>query len=258
MSDKKSPLKQSPLRVPGQSSDEAIEQLISDEETKYVIYGAGFFVIAVLEWYRYIFKAPYAPVLTSVVAAIVVGYCILRIRSIRREIRDHTLGREGERAVAEILDVLRLKGYGILHDITGDNFNVDHVVISPQGIFVIETKTARKVKGEHIRVDHGQLYVGNNSWGEKPINQAIAVGEWIEELLKLSTGKDLPVRSVLVFPDWFVEPIPSDVKERLWVLNPKALLSWIENAPQRIPEDDVHLATYHLSRYVRVMSMESA
>jgi hypothetical protein len=258
MRDKKSPLKQTPLRVPGQSSDEAIERLISDEETKYVVYCVGFFTIAMLEWYRYIFNAPYSPVLTSIVAAIVIGYGILRIRSIRRDIRDHILGREGERAVAEILDVLRLRGYGVLHDIVGDDFNIDHVIISPQGIFVIETKTARKVKGEKVRVDHGELYIGNNSWGEKPIKQSIAVGEWIEELLKSSTGKNFPVRSVLVFPDWFVEPIPNDLKEHLWILNPKALQSWIELEPKRIPEDDVHLATYHLSRYIRVRSLKSA
>jgi hypothetical protein len=168
------------------------------------------------------------------------------------------LGREGERAVAEILDSFRLKGYGVLHDIAGDNFNIDHVVISPQGIFVIETKTARKVKGEHVGVEKGQLFIGSTTWGEGPIIQSIAAGKWLGQLLKSSTGKDFPIRSVLVFPDWFVEPIPSDLKKKLWILNPKALPSWIDGEPIRIQDEDVHLVTYHLSRYVRVMSEKSA
>ncbi len=258
MRKKRSPLKQSPLRVPGQSSDEAIERLISDGETKYIVFAVGFFTLAVLEWYRFITKAPYAPVLTTIVAAIVVGFCLLRIRTIRRQIGDHRLGRDGERAVAEILDDFRSRGYGVLHDIAGDGFNVDHVVISPHGIFAIETKTPRKAKGDHVHVEEGQLFVGAASWGKRPIRQAIAAGRWISELLEASTGKELPIRSVLVFPDWFVEPVPTDLKKQLWVLNPKALQAWIDGEPKSIPDADVHLATYHLSMYVRVKLQESA
>ena len=257
MSKKTSPLKQSPLRVPGQSSDEAIERLIEDEETKYTVVAVVFFTLAGLEWYRFIAKAPYAPVLWSIVAAIVVGYCILRIRTIRRQINDHRLGREGERAVAEILDGFKLKGYGVLHDIAGNGFNLDHVVISPHGIFAIETKTPRKAKGAQIHVKEGQLFVGAASWGKRPITQAIATGKWLSGLLEASTGKKLPIRSVLVFPDWFVEPIPTALKQQLWILNPKALASWIDGEHKRISDNDVHLATYHLSRYIRVKSNET-
>jgi hypothetical protein len=258
MAKKKSPLKVSPLRVAGQAADEAIERLIADEETKYIVFALTFFSLAGLEWYRYFTKAPYAPILTSIAAAIVIGFSLVKIRTIRGKIRDYRLGRDGERAVAEILDDLRPMGCGVLHDVAGEGFNVDHVVVSTHGIFAIETKTPRKAKGDRIRVEAGRLMVGTASWGEHPIHQAIESGKWLGELLKASTGREMAVRPVLVFPDWMVDPVPGDVKRTVWVLNPKALPSWIENEPHRLPEEDVHLATFHLSRYIRAKTAETA
>lgn len=258
MPQKQSPLKQSPLRVPGQSADEAIERLTADEQAKHITIAVGIFTLAVTEWYRYLTKAPYAPILMSLVAAIVIGYSLLKIRTIRGQIRDYRLGRDGERSVAEILDNLKSGGCGVLHDLVGDGFNVDHIVVSSRGIFAIETKTPRKAKGDCIRVEGRRLLVGTASWGERPIQQAIALGEWLGDLLRTSTGKDMPIRAVLVFPDWSVEPIASDLKRKLWVLNPKQLPSWLDNEPHRLSETDVHLATFHLSRYMRVKASKSA
>ena len=258
MAKRRSPLKQSPLRVPGQFADEAIERLIADEETKYIVFALTFFSLAGLEWYRYFTRAPYAPVLTTVAAVIVIGFSLVKIRAIQGQIRDFRLGRDGERAVAEILDDLKPLGCGVLHDIAGEGFNVDHVVVSTHGIFAIETKTPRKAKGDRIRVEEGRIMVGPASWGDRPINQVIAAGHWVGELLKASTGREMPVRPVLVFPDWSVDPVSIDVKRKVWVLNPKALPSWIENEPNRLPEEDVHLATFHLSRYIRVKTAETA
>ena len=62
------------------------------------------------------------------------------------------------------------------------------------------------------------------------------------------------VRGVVVFPGGFVEPMSESWKsssDRPWVLEPKALPEFIENARERISEGDVALAAFHLSRYVR-------
>jgi len=37
----------------------------------------------------------------------------------------------------------------------------------------------------------------------------------------------------------------------VWVLNPKALPTFIENEPVVLAQEDVMLATYHLSRHIR-------
>lgn len=82
-----------------------------------------------------------------------------------------------------------------------------------------------------------------------PVIQAKAAAGWIAELLKESTGNDFPVKPVVVFPGWFVEGRRLDA----WVLNPKALPTYIENEKPVIKPEDVQLATYHVARYIRVL-----
>lgn len=51
------------------------------------------------------------------------------------------------------------------------------------------------------------------------------------------------MRGVVVFPGWFVEQ--RGPRGNVWVLEPKALPAFIENAPAMIAPSDVELAAYH-------------
>lgn len=82
-----------------------------------------------------------------------------------------------------------------------------------------------------------------------PIEQATAAARWLEKILEESTGKRFFVRGVVVFPGWFVEQ--RGTRGDVWVLEPKALPAFIENAPAMIVPSDVKLAAFHLARYVR-------
>jgi hypothetical protein len=42
----------------------------------------------------------------------------------------------------------------------------------------------------------------------------------------------------------------------VWVMEPKGLPAFLNNAPQRLAAEDVKLAAYHLSRYVRSVERE--
>ncbi|MBI4686068.1 MAG: NERD domain-containing protein [Nitrospirae bacterium] len=258
MKGKYSPLKEKPLRVPGQSADEAIENLIADDQTKYVAYGSTFIVFAIYEWVRSLTADTFHPILISIVAGIAVFYSVFRLRQIRDKIRNFKMGRDGERTVAEILDELREHGYAVLHDIVGDGFNVDHVVLSSHGIFTIETKTRSKSDGSQIGFAGDNIIIGGRASGNDAIIQSEAEAKWLRDLLTATTGKRLPVKPVLVFPGWFVEPMPKAIKERVWVLNPKAVPSFIAGESVQIADADVHLATFHLSRYVRIRGQETA
>jgi Nuclease-related domain len=54
-------------------------------------------------------------------------------------------GAAGERHVARLLEPLAKQGWGVQHDlrVPGSKANVDHVVIGPPGVFVIDTKNYR-------------------------------------------------------------------------------------------------------------------
>ena len=131
------------------------------------------------------------------------------------------------------------------------DFNIDHVVISPNGIYLIETKTYSKPakKESKISFDSDNVFVDRRVVDRQPIRQAKALSKWLQELLQKSTGEKFFIQPVILFPGWFVEPMKKG--QEVWILNPKALPTFIANEPVRLKETDVHLVTFHLSRYIR-------
>jgi hypothetical protein len=55
----------------------------------------------------------------------------------------------------------------------------------------------------------------------------------------------------VLFPGWWVERPPKGTKLDVWVLNPKGLPAFLEHEHKVLSSEDVHLAAYHLSRYVQ-------
>lgn len=251
---KRSPLKEKPLRVPGQSLDEAITSR-EDDLLPYILYPCMLFFFAFLEWMRWLKDYPPLPeaIILTIVAFVITFFCVIRIIMIRRDIAFMKLGRDGERIVAENIQDLLKEGAVVLHDILGDKFNVDHIVISPHGIFVLETKTLSKpLRGDAtISVKNGHIYANGYDIPRNPLDQVKALSKWISDLLIQSTGKKYSVKPVVLFPGWFVEPMEGD--EDVWLLNPKALPTFIAHEPISLKDEDVHLATFHLSRYIRTL-----
>jgi hypothetical protein len=249
----KSPLKDPPLRVPGQSLAEEIQRVFDDEWMPYFIATLLFFVFAALEWLRYYRPYPPSPRLATATAVLLLGYTAIRVNRMRPKIRALRLGMDGEKVVGQFLEELRASGATVFHDICAKNFNADHVVVSPKGIFVIETKTRSKPNGAGatVRYDGNKLFVNGNVPSREPIKQVQAISAWVQELLKKSTGKTFPVRPVVLFPGWYVEPENAHAQDKVWVLNPKCLLSFIQNEKVDLSPEDVNLISFHLSRYIQ-------
>ena len=131
-------------------------------------------------------------------------------------------------------------------------FNLDHVVICDRGIFDVETKTLSKPTPQSvISIKRGEIHVAGHRMKRDPISQVRGQVSWLVRLLEESTGKSLPAKGTVVFPGWFVErPIDGEELD-VWVLEPKALPSFIEHEPCRMKQDDIALAAFHLSRYIR-------
>lgn len=255
MSEKESPLRERPLHVPGQSMDETINRLWDDRGLSYLTYMIGFVSLALFEWFRWLKPSSVAPWLTTAVALLVAAYCLGGLLRLRRRTELLRLGRDGERAVAEVLEELRAKDCLVFHDIIGNGFNVDHVVLSTHGLFAIETKTIRKPPGRShqatVKVEGGRIRAGGADLGSNPLDQARASAQWVHRLLKQSTGKSYSVKPCLVFPGWFVEPMSKELPRDIWVLNPKGLVSFIQNEALHLKDEDLRLAAFHLSMYCR-------
>jgi len=247
-----SPLKAKPLRNPGQGQDEELQRIFDDEAFPYFWFPAVLIVLAAVEWLAYIRDFPRQPVVYTIVAAIAAVLGAVRLFQIRKRVQRLKLGRDGERAVGQFLERLRVDGARIFHDIPGDGFSLDHVVISTHGLFVIETKTwSKRSPDDRATFDGTRLLVGGRTPSRDPIRQVRAASDWLGRTLEESTGKRLPVRGVVVFPGWFVEPMTADAKRDVWVLEPKALPAFIDREPRLLSDADVALAAFHLGRHVR-------
>jgi hypothetical protein len=255
---KRSPLKDKPLRYAGKSIDEQIDKLVNDNAAPYIVVSVLFIVITILEWLRYYSNSPPSPKTITFLAVLAILFSYYKIRKMVREVKQLKLGRDGERIVGEQLDELREKGYKIFHDIVGENFNIDHIIISTKGIFLIETKTYSKpndMDGQ-IHFDGRGITVDGLKLTDDPIVQATASANWLRNLLKKSTGKEFLIKPVVVFPGWYIKSTEESKKSSCWVLNEKALPKYIEHEKTSITAEDVSLASYHLSRYVKVKEEE--
>lgn len=205
------------------------------------------------EWWRSVIDSPPQPWHFLVLSIPVSGYALFRLFRLRSQVVRLRMARDGEKAVGQYLSDLREKGYRVFHDVVGQGFNVDHVVICERGIFTIETKTySKSLSGKStIYFDGETIKVNGRLMERDAVEQAKSQAYWLGEVLKESTGRTLPVKPVVVFPGWFIESVKGKGTADLWVLNPKALPTFIEHEPQRISSDDVKLAAYHLSRYIR-------
>ena len=210
---------------------------------------------ALIEWMRYYRPLPPSPFFATGVAIVAVLYSAYKVNKMRPKIHALKLGRDGEKVVGQSLEELRSGGAIVLHDITSNGFNVDHVVISFKGIFVIETKTRSKSKGRDSKIvyDGEKLLIDGWTMAPDPLKQVWANTSWIRDLLMESTGKSFPVRPVLLFPGWYVDPVGAHAHDRVWVLSPKALPAFIAKEKTTLSLEDVKMATCHLSRYIRSM-----
>ncbi len=249
----RSPLKVPPLRNPGQSLDEELQRLFVDSFLPYFLVAPILCAYALIEWVRYYRPLPPSPWFATIVAFIAVIYSAYKVHKMRPKIHALKLGRDGEKFVGQALEELRTGGAIVLHDITSNGFNVDHVVISFKGIFVIETKTRSKPKGRDSKIvyDGEKILIDGWTLAPDPMKQVHTNTTWIRDLLMESTGKSFPVRPVLLFPGWYVDPVGTHAQDRVWVLAPKALPAFIDHERTTLSLEDVKMATCHLSRYIR-------
>jgi hypothetical protein len=250
--ERRSPLTAKPLRDPGQSVDESLRDRLIDDVLFPAAIAWAFVILAALEWVRYFFLQPPSPVLYTIVAVLTGIYVAYKIYRVWPALKRLRLARDGEKVVGQFLERLRGSGFQVFHDIVGPTFNIDHVVIGPAGVFTVETKTwSKPASGQAvIKFDGERLTAAGWKPDRDPVVQAKAQVAWLRDVLSESTGKRFRVRPMVLFPGWFIEQSPGSKRE-IWVLNPKAVPSFLEAEEDTLSPEDIALASSHLSRFIR-------
>lgn len=125
-------------------------------------------------------------------------------------------GLKAEMYTAQELNRLIGENCVVLHDIPGEGFNLDHVVIGPTAVYVVETKSVRKPrntgKDDYYKVrQEGDVLLFPDFQGSAPIYQARRYAQWLARYLNEATNQPIPVLATVSLPGWFVEgPISND------------------------------------------------
>jgi hypothetical protein len=253
----KSPITARPHRTPGQSVEEERNRILSEVVDQWLLMALVMVVFAALEWFRWARDIKPEPGLFTAFAIAVCAVATWRVWRVIPKLRELKLARDGELAVGQFLEELRSHGYRVFHDLVGESFNVDHVIIGPAGIFTIETKTwSKPVKGPaEINFDGKSIKRNGLEPDRNPVIQARAQASWIRNLLDESFGSSPYVKPVVLFPGWYV------VNERqsfdgVWVLEPKAFKKFVVKEPIRVSESDVNLLAHHLSLHIRAQARD--
>lgn len=178
------------------------------------------------------------------------GVTLIRTR------RRYLDGLAAERATAQELTPLIAKGCAIYHDVPAEGFNLDHVVIGSDKVYMVETKSRQKPGGRgaanaQVRFDGEALHFPD--WRDtKMLDQARAEGRWLSEYLYRKTGERVRVEPVLALPGWFVtctDPAPD-----VHVINPKMHEFMANSDGQPIPEPQRRRIMTALEERYRVMN----
>lgn len=153
------------------------------------------------------------PASISIMIAIAIGviYGCVRAWKYTDQLIKLKLGRDAELAVASELMKLQSLGYQVFHDVQADGFNIDHLVVGPNGVFAVETKGRHKRTNDakNGQKDYVMSFENNQlnfpSWIEKePLDQAQRQAKWVATWLNKASGMQLNVMPLLVYPGWFV------------------------------------------------------
>jgi hypothetical protein len=134
-------------------------------------------------------------------------------------------GLKAELFTAQELNRLIGEGCTVLHDVPGEGFNLDHVVIGPQAVYLVETKSFRKPRkndtGNYFKVAYdGDVLRFPGATTRKPLEQARRQAQWLASYLKQTLGQSVAVIPTVALPGWWIESPGMAGNDGVRVFNP--------------------------------------
>ena len=238
--------------VQGESLQKKID---ADYETFYGILSLflGFFILTIYVWLFYFgvfeLNLTFAIILTIVTVGIFI-YGFRKSRRLIKHMRNCYKGMEGERLVGEMLNMMSNDSVRVFHDVCGDCFNVDHLIISTRGIFTIETKHYDRKKGYKFLYQDGKLLF-NGRQCKTILNQMDGEASFISEKLESLCGRVYPIQKVAVIIGAYIENPTRDFS-KYWILNESGFPKFFEKTKESLSIDEVRSIANQVTEWLKV------
>jgi hypothetical protein len=212
--ERRSPIGRDMLRGPGHSLREQLDAAGIDLSFDLMILSVVPLIMLCTFLSQGLLKGPLQmlPVAPGYVALAVVfvAWYLRKILKAGARIDKLKAGYDAELPVGQELDQLMRQGASVFRDLPADKFNIDHVVVSRQGIFAVETKGFTKPNRQAGKADATVVFDGKllkfPTWSScEPLEQAGRQSEWLGQWLSAATGSPLTALPVLALPGWYVE-----------------------------------------------------
>jgi hypothetical protein len=170
------------------------------------------------------------------------GLFVLFARNLCRvatELSRRKIGFHGERAVAEEVNQLLRVGCLVFHDLPLETSGyIDHIIVSPAGVFAVETKTRTKRRMVKNASDYEVVYDGEcvrfpDRRDTEMLVQARSQAGQLRSFLSTAVGEDIPVMPILALPGWHVSSKVRVNPDDVHVLNPSYIKSLAVNTRDR-------------------------
>ena len=179
-------ISKSSSRLPGESLRELREKFV-DKAMGPVLVLLCLLLADLACWVTYCSGTNFTPWTLLVAFFAVFIWAVLRWRKYRPLVVNTHVGEAGERFISDIIrKSLYPNGYLSVDDIVGDNFNVDHCVVGPTGVFSVETKNCNKPERGQAKVVVSERCIRVNGAVVKrdPRNQAKAEARYISKMIE--------------------------------------------------------------------------
>ncbi len=217
---------------------------------EYFVAAAAFGLLAGLEWMAYLNGWPRRPVVYSLAALVALGIAVWRLQNFHKQLQRFYRAPEPRQGVAQFLEPLRKHGAHLFHGIASAGMNLDHIVVSRHGIYVIDVQDGAKPWPKStLRLDHTHVLVAERLPDRNLAKSVQDQARWLSGMLEQATGKRFPVRGLVVMPQWWVKQQGTN---GVGVLDSKSLCQSIERAADCITPSDLWLVSDQLSQCLQM------
>src|SRR5574344_2381193 len=185
-------------RQPGQSLREEFDNVMSDKVLFPFIIVAGGMVFLLVEL-LHVYGNLKPSVLIGILAFVLsVVYAFIKIRPMLVYLRKIKQGERGERIVAQEIEKTPIEN-------GNRKFNIDHLLVGPNGVFAVETKNYTKPNkgGCEVFYDGKEILWAGRKHDKDELTQAQAVAKSAHELILRETGLSVFVKPVLCAVGWY-------------------------------------------------------
>lgn len=254
-------------RIQGESLQIRIRELENKIQESF-IFPIYFSIVALFSWLIVLNVMKFdffTAVLLSFVALGFILHAVKKVRGLLNKLRNCRKGLEGERLVGEVLNGLcDNKTSFVYHDIPGDQFNVDHILVSTRGVFVIETKHFDREKCHEFYFDGDMIYRqvkdGKKFLCPKLLPQMDGEACFIQSEIERRTEMKIPIIKVGIIVGSFIHTpaeISSDKSmrtyfDKYWILNEKLFPKMFASEPEIYDISVVKLVASHIKEWIKI------